>query len=380
LGLELHPRILQKSHKDKDGADIFGKLGWLNTGTWEIDSRKLPKEFRPFSDWIHAHGMKFLLWFEPERVGDPNSWLGRHHREWLLPGTFSAGGSLLNEGNKEALNWLIDHVDGMIKSQGIDWYREDMNGSDNVSAWHKYDADDRQGITENLYVQGHLAFWDELRRRHPQLRIDSCASGGRRNDLESMRRGSMLTRSDFQFPSMAGVVEGNQSHTYGLSFWLPWQGNGCYFTDAYSCRSFYLPGFGMSEVSELLHPRTEIRPETIEAVKKAYSECAQIAPYMLCDYYPLTPYTLELDQWIGWQFNRPEQGDGLVQAFRRGNNEEQTKIFRLHGLDPAAQYKVRNFDVEGSTKSFGKDLMEKGLTVQMKNKPAAVVIVFTRLN
>ena len=47
---------------------------------------------------------------------------------------------------------------------------------------------DRQGITENLYVQGHLAFWDEFRRRNPYLRIDSCASGGRRNDLETIRR------------------------------------------------------------------------------------------------------------------------------------------------------------------------------------------------
>ena len=34
--------------------------------------------------------MQFLLWFEPERVGNPNSWLGKNHPEWLLPGN-SAG-------------------------------------------------------------------------------------------------------------------------------------------------------------------------------------------------------------------------------------------------------------------------------------------------
>ncbi len=56
----------------------------------------------------------------------PNSWLGKNHPEWLLPGT--SHGALLNEGNPAARKWLIDHVDGMIKSQGIDWYREDMNG------------------------------------------------------------------------------------------------------------------------------------------------------------------------------------------------------------------------------------------------------------
>lgn len=37
-------------------------------------------------------------------------------------------------------------------------------------------------------MQGYLAYWDELRRTNPDLFIDSCASGGRRNDLETMRR------------------------------------------------------------------------------------------------------------------------------------------------------------------------------------------------
>ncbi len=61
----------------------------------------------------------------------------------------------------------------MIRSEGIDWYREDMNGAGPLPAWRKTDAKDRQGITENLYIQGHLKFWDELRCRHPHLRIDS---------------------------------------------------------------------------------------------------------------------------------------------------------------------------------------------------------------
>ena len=38
---------------------------------------------------------------------------------------------------------------------------------------------------------------------------------------------------------------------------------------------------------------------------------------MLGDYYPLTSYSLQPDHWIAWQFNRPETGDGVVQAFRR---------------------------------------------------------------
>lgn len=83
-------------------------------------------------------------------------------------------------------------------------------------------------------MQDHLALWDELRRRHPGLRLDSCASGGRRNDLESMCFAVPRLQSDFQFPEMKGDVEGNQGHTHGLSSWLPCQVTGSYFYDAYS--------------------------------------------------------------------------------------------------------------------------------------------------
>jgi alpha-galactosidase len=257
----------------------------------------------------------------------------------------------------------------MITTHGLDWYREDMNGGGPLPAWRRNDKPDRQGMTENLYVQGHLAFWDELRRRHPHLRIDSCASGGRRNDLETMRRAVPLLRSDFQMPNMAGVIEGNQGHTYGLSFWLPFQGSGLYSYDTYAYRSFYMPSFGMGGLT----------PENMAAQQKAYGECRKIAPIMLeGDYYPLTRYSLKPDQWMAWQFNRPEQGDGVVQAFRRGQCEPAAQTYRLRGLDPAATYEVTDFDVAGTTMASGKDLMDKGLTIGIKDKPGAGVIVYQR--
>ncbi len=350
------------------GSPYKDEVAWLNTGTWEIDPTKYPNGFKPFSDWVHDHGMKFLLWFEPERVGDPNSWLAQKHPEWLLqPGSV---GLILNEGNPEALNWLINHTDGMIKSQGIDWYREDMNGGGPCSSWRANDAEDRQGITENLYVQGHLALWDELKRRNPNLHIDSCASGGRRNDLETMRRAVPLLRSDFQWPSMGSVPEGNQGQTYGLSFWLPFQGTGTYYYDSYSFRSFYMASFGMGGLN----------PENTAAQKQAYAECRRIAPCTLGDYYPLTEYNRQLDQWIAWQFNRPAEGDGAVQAFRRENCATTTKIFFLNGLDPAAQYEITNFDIAGSMKASGKELMQDGLVIEIKDKPGSAVIVYKRLD
>jgi alpha-galactosidase len=340
---------------------------WLNTGTWDVDPAKYPQGFKPFSDWVHAKGIQFLLWFEPERVGDPNSWLGRSHPEWLLPG--SSHGSILNLGDAAAREWLIDHVDGLIKSQGLDWYREDMNGAGPLPTWRKHDAADRQGFTENLYVQGHLAFWDELRRRNPGLHIDSCASGGRRNDLETMRRAVPLLRSDFQFPDMAAVVEGNQGHTYGLSSWLPYQGTGCYLDNLYALRSFYLPAFGTVGFS----------PEKAAIHRQAYAECVRIAPLMLADYHPLTPYNLQTDRWIAWQFNRPERGEGAIQAFRRAQCAEPRITLRLNGLTASARYEITNLDEVGTIILTGSELMKAGLPVEIKEQPGAAILLYHAL-
>lgn len=337
---------------------------WLNTGTWDIDRTKYPQGFRPFSDWCHAHGIEFLLWFEPERVGSRETFLGQHP-EWLLAATDATVGDIFNLGNPAAWEWLVNHVDGMIKSEGLDWYREDMNGNGPLTAWRATDSENRQGMTENLYVQGHLAFWDELLRRNPGLSIDSCASGGRRNDLETMRRAVPLLRSDFQFPdSQTNVFDGNQCHTHGLSSWLPFQGTGVYRYSPYELRSFYLPLFGMGGLG----------PENQQAQVKAYEECGQIAPYMLFgDYYPLTPYSLANDVWIGWQFDRPELGEGVVQVFRREKAVESSIRLKLQGLDPNASYEVTDLD-KGMTKLSGRTLMDEGLSVELGPRSAAIFV------
>ena len=367
-----------------------GDDSWLNTGTWEVDSKRYPQGFKPYSDWIHSRGIKFLLWFEPERVGDPGSWLGTNHPEWLLPGNSpvkepttahdaklhaqnqgNTHGKILNEGHPAAFNWLTNHITQLIKAQGIDWYREDMNGDGPLPAWRNNDAPDRQGITENLYVQGHLAYWDALRAMNPGLQIDSCASGGRRNDLETMRRAVPFTRSDFQFLEMKDVVEGNQCHTYGLAFWLPYQGSGCRFYDPYSFRTFYMAEFGMC---------AGISPANQAAQVQAYTECKKVAPLMLNgDYYPLTPYSMSKAVWIGWQFDWPEKGQGCVQVFRRADSNEEARTFTLNGLNPAATYELTNLDSKAPVQMSGKELLEKGLTIRMSEKPGSAIVIYKRV-
>ena len=108
---------------------------WTKTGTWEPDPKRFPHGLRAVSDYAHAKGMKMVLWCEPERVAG-GTWLATKHPEWIFGG---AGGGLLNFGNPEARNWAIEHFDRLIKTQGVDLYREDFN-IDPLPFWRANDA------------------------------------------------------------------------------------------------------------------------------------------------------------------------------------------------------------------------------------------------
>jgi alpha-galactosidase len=336
-------------------------VGWPKTGTWEVDTKRFPSGLRAISDHAHEKGVKTILWFEPERV-HPDTWLTKNHPEWIHGG---AAGGLLDLGNPEAREWLTDHVDRLMTAQGIDLYRQDFN-MDPLDYWRKADAPDRQGITEIRHVEGYLAYWDELLKRHPDMFIDSCASGGRRNDLETMRRAIPLWRTDWR-----GDAIGTQSASYGISLWIPLSGTGAVDVDPYTFRSNMVP---------FTNALFDIRSTKLDynLLRKLVGQWRKITPCYTGDYYPLTSYSTATDTWMAWQFHRPDTGEGMVQAFRREKCIFETGRLKLRGLDPAGRYEVTDLD-QGKPRRFtGKQLMEKGLLVTIAGQPGAVVISYRR--
>lgn len=335
--------------------------GWWNTGTWDPDPRRFPNGFTPVSKEAHARGLKIIVWFEPERV-TAGSWLWEQHPEWLL-GAKDHESRLLFLGNAQAREWLTDHVARLIADQGIDTYRQDFNFPP-LKIWRANDTEDRQGITENQHVTGYLAYWDELRRRFPHLLIDTCASGGRRLDLETLRRSVPLWRSDYAYdpPAM-------QQHTYGLALWVPYFGTAFNSSDPYIFWSQMAPAAGIGLDIE--------RVESDAAqLHKLIGEWRSIADLYYGDYYPLTPYSSEPTAWLAWQFNDPATHKGMIQAFRRPESPFESARFRLSGLDPTSNYLVRDLDSTVETPYSGKSLMETGLSVNIGNRPGAKVIVY----
>lgn len=284
---------------------------------------------------------------------------------------------LLNLGNPDAWRWLVEHIDRLITENGIDLYRQDFN-MDPLAHWRANDAPDRQGITEIKHVMGYLAYWDELRRRHPNMLIDSCASGGRRNDLETMRRAVPLWRSDYAYEAI-----GHQCMTYGISLWLPYHGTGTVACDNAPYygggRTPIQPYAFWSNTAPSLGSGIDVREDLdFDAFRRLVNAWRELSRHYAGDFYPLTPYTQDANAWIAWQFDRPEAGEGAVQAFRRQEAAEESVTLRLRGVDTKASYTVRNLDTGAEETVSGRSLAERGLVVRCAEKPGAVNVVYRR--
>ena len=348
-----------------DAGWYVNKTGWPHTGTWEVDTKRFPRGLRAITDHAHQQNIRSIVWFEPERVM-PDTWLTNKHPEWLLgkPGETQ----LLDLGNPEAWQWLVNHVDQLITEQGIDLYRQDFN-MDPLDYWRQHDAPDRQGITEIGHVTGYLAYWDELLRRHPGLLIDTCASGGRRNDLETLRRAVPLWRTDYILEPV-----GTQCCTYGISFWIPFHGTGVKDADPYLFRSM------MSPYPNCLWDarRTDLN---YDELRRLTSQWRAVADCYAGDYYPLTDYSLNRTDWIGWQFHRPDTGKGMVQVFRRENSIYRAVDMTLRGLDPEATYRVTDQDHPDEPREIrGQALLEQGLPVEITTRPGSVLFTYERVD
>jgi Glycosyl hydrolase family 36 C-terminal domain len=67
-----------------------------------------------------------------------------------------------------------------------------------------------------------------------------------------------------------------------------------------------------------------------------------------------------------------------VQAFRRSKSPLNSGEFELHGLQADATYEITNADEPGAQTLTGRELMQKGLKVSLRDKMGAAVITYKR--
>ena len=334
------------------------------TGDWQENLRIHPDRLEKVRDVANSAGMGMMLWLEPERVVC-SSKFAKAHPDMLLGVPGNNWSKLLYYGNDASREYARDLVSGLAERLKFSCYRQDFNMG--LSAFFRAgDAKDREGITEIRHVTGLYRLWDELLARRPGMLIDNCASGGRRLDIETLRRSVFFFRSDYQcgFNANADVV---QTHNVGLSRLIPYNGCTTKLSDLYSLRSSYSSSYGVAYWNAIFQDESKV---DWAAAKKSCDEYRRIRKYFSRDFYNHGSSALDPGAWAVWQYHDPETNEGVVLAFRRAESPCDRAKFPLRGLPAGAKVHVENLDT-GATA-----LLSGELEIVLSGRRSSTVVVY----
>ena len=301
------------------------------TGDWTPNRRVHPDGLADVAAAAKDAGMGMMLWLEPERVV-PSSRFAQEHADLL-------SGALLYYGNEEGRIHVRETISDLASRLGFSCYRQDFN-YDPGADLAKLDGPDREGVAEIRHITGLYRLWDELLERFPKMLIDNCASGGRRIDIETLRRSVAFFRSDYQcgFNLNPDVL---QAHNAGISRLLPYTGCTVKRSDVYSLRSAYSASHGVAYWNTVFQKEEDV---DWAAAKKCCDEYRRIRRFFPCDFHNLGSATMDPTAWAIWQYHDPETGEGVVMAFRRAESPSDTAVVALKGLPADATVETENLD------------------------------------
>lgn len=168
-------------------------------GDWQIAQDVWPdgpKSLKALADYVHAKGMEFGLWFEPEMV-NPDSDVARNHPDWILSPT---AGRLPLQGrtqqvldltNPDAFDYIYGCMDQLVGELGIDYIKWDHNKL-------VTEPGSRRSGRPAVHAQTLAVYniFKGLKTAHPGLEIESCSSGGGRVDLGILEHADRIWVSD----------------------------------------------------------------------------------------------------------------------------------------------------------------------------------------
>ncbi len=339
--------------------------GWHDgVGNWTVDTPRYDNGISELSGYAADKGLGHVLWYEPERVYPDTEFHkeGSKHDGWLIYG--DSENIMWNLANEEAFDYYCKYLLNSMKENGVTVYRQDFNFAP-LEYWQKGDAEfysGRTGICENHYITNLYRYLDYLCENIDGLIIDNCASGGKRLDLEMTYRSIAFWRSDYNCAYHSDLFDATQSHTYGISFWLPIQGSALYMANEYASRSAIMPLMLMDFFS---HQNPE------------FSYNKEPRELMTGKYYPIEFGSFDKDKMHAMQFSTADGEAGTALIYKRANVLADEYTVKLNGLIPEKTYSV--YDIDNPEKLYsltGTELMNDGLKIDLPKGEKAIILMF----
>ena len=340
-------------HRDDDTTSL---------GDWYVDTKKLPNGLKHLTDQVHAMGLKFGLWFEPEMVS-PKSDLYEKHPDWAI----HIDGRMpvqqrqqltLDMSRTDVQDYVYECVASHLREDGIDYVKWDMNRHFSNIGSALLPADQQKELPHR-YMLGLYRVLEKLVNEFPDVLFESCSSGGGRFDMgmlhympqtwtsdntDALCRCRIQYSTSLVFPpfAMGSHVSAVPNHQTGRITPIETRGNvamsGCF-------------GYELD--------LNTLSAEDLEKVRAQVKRIKELRTTLLYgDFHRLVnPYEGQDTAWITVSKDKRE----AVFMFVRAMNQPATPpvLVKLRGLDETKVYTIR----ETGESYSGSELMHVGLSV-----------------
>lgn len=207
--------------------------GWFSTrtndksglGDWYPNPQRFPHGLKPLIDHVHALGMDFGLWVEPEMVNE-NSELYRKHPDWILnfagrPRTQARAQFVLNLALPEVQEYIIASLETLLRENDIAFLKWDANRNFSEPGWPQKPVDEQKDLWV-AYEHGYYRVLETVRKRFPKLEIESCSGGGGRVDLGVMQYADEVWTSDNTDPFDRLQIQDGFTYAYTPAVMMAW--------------------------------------------------------------------------------------------------------------------------------------------------------------
>ena len=170
---------------------------WDRVGEWVESPERFPNGLRKVFDYARSKGLKMGMWLEIEVMGIACELAGRLPDDWFVcrhgKRHIDNKRYLLDFRNPEVRKYCGKVIDRLVDTYGCEYFKIDYN----VSMGYGSDlGTDSCAEAIRQHYEGLYAWYRDVFRRHPQLVIENCGSGGMRMDYGMLKLLSLQSTSD----------------------------------------------------------------------------------------------------------------------------------------------------------------------------------------
>ena len=326
-------------------------------GDWEVNHAKLPGGIPALCDAADAAGVKFGIWIEPEMV-NPKSDLYEQHPDWAieLPNRqtyYYRNQLVLDLSNPKVQDHVYNVVANILRENPrVKYFKWDCNSP--ITNVYSPASGSKQGQMYINHVRGLYNVLERIKANFPDATMMLCSGGGGRGDYEALKYFTEFWCSDDTDPVERLYIQ------WGFSQFFPAKAMCAHVTDWNRKTSvkFRTDVASMCKLGFDIGLR-HINENELSYLKSAVANWHRLQPVILdgTQYRLVSPYE---SNHMAVNYVSSDRSHAVLFAYDiHTRYKEVLQNVRLQGLDPNAQYSIKEINLMPGVESR---LQENGKT------------------